>query len=513
MSTRLNVLGHDDLHESDSEPDEYDIDEADFQSSRPAFASYASNWAFDRRLWSTLTSFLPRRLRPRGYRKLRASKEQHIPSLRHRRCRTWSRIILGLGLACILITAIFNPSYTRPPSQYGDLKKRITESEDEGPANPARQKIFIAASLYDAGGHILGGAWGRAVLELIDLLGSDNVYLSIYENAGDHGSAEAQAELKEKVRCKYSIVYDMDFVMENVPHVELPDGSRRVTRTAFLADVRNKALQPLEEEAADIQFDKILYLNDVFFNPIDAAQLLFSTNQGEDGKESYRAACAMDFANPFKFYDTYASRDTDGFGMGIIFFPWFSSAGNATSRHDVLRGTDAVRVKSCWGGMVAFDAKPFQAETPLRFRASEELYWDASECCLIHADIAATKSAFDTKDLGIYMNPFVRVAYSQRTLDWLAFTRRFERLYTIPQWIINRAVGLPWYNPRRSEQARSWIERKVWVPDYNLETGGSFQMLNRKSKGDGFCGRQGLQLLRTSHQAGEKNWEEVPVPI
>ena len=47
--------------------------------------------------------------------------------------------------------------------------------------------------------------------------------------------------------------------------------------------------------------------------------------------------------------------------MGFPIYPWFSSAGKAQSRQDVFDQKDAVRVKSCWGGMVAFNAKFFQS--------------------------------------------------------------------------------------------------------------------------------------------------------
>ena len=514
MASHANRPGDFELatHVSDSE--DFDLDEAEFDTNRLADTSYSHNGGFGKRLQSLISILLPGRLRQRGYRPLsRPKTHQTLKVRRRRRCCSWFPIGAGLLAAMVVLTSIFNPSYTQPPKHYQELRDRVQLSNEEGLANPQKEKVFIAASIYDRGGHLLRGAWGEAVLQLIDLLGNNNVFLSIYENNGDEDTATAQTAFREKVRCKHSIVYDRDFIMEDVPHVELPDGSRRVKRIAFLADVRNKALDPLEEEAATIQFDKILYLNDVIFDPIDAAQLLLSTNQGEDGSTSYRAACAVDFINPFKFYDTFASRDAEGFSMGVPFFPWFTSSGNGISRQDVLQGTDAVRVKSCWGGMVAFDAKPFQAREPLRFRSSMDLYWDASECCLIHADLAREGAIDEAYDFGIYMNPYVRVAYGERSLSWLHLTRRFERLYTVAHSIINRLVGLPWSNSRRDQQKGSMFDDKVWVPNRNLDTGGSFQQLEREAKGDGFCGRRGLQLLKQSPGEGDKNWENMPVPL
>lgn len=465
-------------------------------------------------LQSFVETLLPRRLRAKGYRQLPRSTSSKVPPLRlrRRRCRSCSLFLCGILATLLLFTAVFNPSYTRPPTHYHKLQERILNADDDGPANPGNEKIFIAASLYDSGGQLLTGAWAQAVLDLIEYLGEQNVYLSIYENEGKAKARKAMSAFEQRVQCNRSIVWDTDFVMEDIPHVELPDGSRRVKRMAFLAEVRNKALQPLEEVSEHIKFDKILYLNDVIFDPVEACQLLFSTNHDDNGRASYRAACALDFINPFKFYDTFASRDAAGFSMGVPFFPWFTGSGNGISRRDVLQGKDSVRVRSCWGGMAAFDAKPFLGSKPLRFRATNDLYWDASECCLVNADLVGDSSPQGESDYGVYMNPYVRVAYSEKTLKWLHTTRRFERLYTIPHMVLNRLVGLPWHNPRRDVEVGTLVEEKVWVPNSNLDTGGSFQMMERRASGDGFCGRRGLQLLKKTSTKGEKNWEMIPVP-
>ena len=507
-------------HPSESDED-FDLDDADFQSSGRTTNSYATKAPLVTRARALLLSLLPTRFKRRGYRRLPHQRlgKASLPVKRSqcrssKNCCFWFHTCLSLVIVLITLTAVFNPSYTRPPKHYQQLKETIEASKDYGRGNLENQKIFIAASIYDEGGHLLGGAWGKALLKLIDILGNKNVFLSIYENDSGLDALTAKINLEQEVQCKHRFEYDKDFTADDVPHVKLPDGSERVKRIAFLAEIRNRALEPLEEENPHVKYDKILYLNDVIFDPVEAAQLLFSTNLDKNGRTSYRAACAIDFINPFKFYDTFAARDSEGYSMGVPFFPWFAGSGSGSSRKDVLDGKDAVRVKSCWGGMVAFDAKPFQATTPLRFRATEDLYWDASECCLIHADLMSQDISLDQDgfEVGIYMNPFIRVAYSQRTLSWLHFTRRFERLYTIPQTIINRIVGLPWFNPRRTEEAGQKVEQSVWVFDKTLEEGGSFQMQEREATGAGFCGRRGLQLIRETPRDGEKNWESVAVP-
>ena len=507
----------------------FDLDEADFQSRGQTSPSYIKRptsvsrglFSYIEKLASVIwRSINPLRLQSNLIRNAHSRTHSkppgrprlglHRPSLRSI-CSCYAFICILL--AFILFVALFiEPSYTKPPAHYQSLRARIESSEDYGRANPENQKIFIAASIYDEGGHLLGGAWGEAVLELINMLGNRNVFLSIYENTGGENAQVAQFKFERRVQCQHNMVLEDSPPLEDLPRIKLPDGSERTKRIAFLAEVRNRALLPLDEHP-ETKYDKLLYLNDVAFDPIEAAQLLLSTNVDEHGNTAYRAACAVDFINPFKFYDTYATRDSEGYSMGVPFFPWFTNAGSGASRQDVLAGKDAVRVKSCWGGMVAFDAGPFQAIPPLRFRATPDTYWDASECCLIHADLLDQSTFDDDGDyVGVYMNPFVRVAYSNTTLPWIRRIQRVERLFTIPHNLINHLVGLPWFNPRRTEVKGSQVEEMVWVEDKGLKAGGSFQKETREARGGGFCGIRTLQVIRDSQREGEKNWETMPVP-
>ncbi|KAL8707548.1 MAG: hypothetical protein Q9220_007440 [cf. Caloplaca sp. 1 TL-2023] len=331
------------------------------------------------------------------------------------------------------------------------------------------------------------------------------------------------------------MVFDRHVSLKDVPSVVLPDGSERTKRIAYLAEIRNRALRPLDQSSGT-DYDKVLFLNDVVFDPVDVVQLLFSTNAGDDGKSSYLAACAVDFINPFKFYDTFATRDAEGYSMGVPFFPWFSDAGNGISRRDVLDGKDAVRVKSCWGGMIAFDASymqvnripggstissganatksvPFASELPIRFRAESDLHWEASECCLVHADLqSASNQTLGGEDVGIYINPFVRVAYDSWTLRWLPLARRIEWLFSIPHALINHMAGMPRLNPRRNQVGGKEVKERVWKPDRGTVAGGSFQEVVRTAENGGYCGLRTLQLMKETIRKGEKNWETIPVP-
>ena len=413
----------------------------------------------------------------------------------------------------------------------------MSQSDALGRANPLNEKIFIAVSLYDQGGRLIDGSWGQSVLDLIDLLGHDNVFLSIYENDSGDGGTQALERFKHKLSCQHELVSEPHVPLEAFPIITLPDGAQRLKRLTYLSELRNRALKPLDQESG-VMYDKVLYLNDVSFYPIDAAQLLFSTNVGSGGKTDYLTACSVDFVNYFKFYDTYATRDMEGYSMGVPFYPWFSSAGGAQSRSDVMNQKDAVRVKSCWGGMVAFDAKflqstkkssvnstreigshtispsiPTNISLPIRFRAEPEMYYDACECCLIQADILSVSQRENIdQDTGIYFNPYVRVAYSSAQLGWLAFTRRFERLFVLPQWIANTVARMPHYNPYRTVQEGEGFEEEIWVSDLSLHGNGSWQIANRTARSGLYCGVRKLEVIIQTPRARGKNWESLPIP-
>ena len=519
-----------------------DLEEASYE---PKIHSKGSPLRERPLLHRRLRSYIPRRIRkligPSHHGPIVTLPRRSHYASRFSLCslrRIFSALIAILAII-IAFTAIFRPSYTHPPARYRELKELVKSSDKIGRANPLNQKIFITASIYDRSGSLLSGWWGKSVLDLIDLLGHDNVFVSIYENDSGKLGESALQHFSSKLPCEHEIVYEDHLPESEFPLVSLPDGTERLKRMRYLAEVRNRALRPLDRPA-NVTYDRVLSLNDVAFEPLEITQLLFSTNAGSDGKADYLAACTMDFDNPFKFYDTIALRDLEGYGPGIIFYPWFSSAGKGQSRKDVLAQKDAVRVKSCWGGVVAFDAKYFQAQEPVgaathvrpegsyeidplkptipkgpvRFRSEPEAFHEASECCLIHADLLSVANRHNVaQDSGIYVNPYIRVAYDPWTRSWLSFSRRFERLYVFPQWLVNVIAGLPGYNPHRAVEPGQPFQEEVWKPDHNLIGNGSWQLEERTGRSGLYCGVRELQVIRRERKSGQKNWEMIrPLP-
>ena len=495
-------------------------------------------------LTTTLTRYFPRRIRRLIHRRRSRVGASQSKRSWQRQCfptpltlRSFFHFLFGSFLFLVVFTALFRPSYVNPPAQYKVLKTKVLQSNDLGRANTLDEKIFIAISLYDKAGHLAGGVWGQAILDLVNLLGPSNVFLSIYENDSGQEGADALEKFKAQVSCRHEIISEITLSKDAFPKVTMPDGSQRLKRIMYLSEVRNRALRPLDQ-ASDTVYDKILFLNDVFFHPLDAAQLLFSTNADQNGRADYLAACSVDFIDFFRFYDTFATRDAEGYSMGIPLYPWFSSAGGAHSRYDVLKQKDAVRVKSCWSGMVAMDAKYIQSSgtlpkpgmqkigshtispsdpkavsTPVRFRGEPELFFDSCECCLLHADVqAVAQRPVRNYDTGVYFNPYVRVAYSPKGLWWVKVSRCFERLYSFPQWFVNALVGMPVYNPYRQLEPKEKFDEEVWISDRTISGNGSWQLETRTGRNGLYCGTRQMQVLLPQRREKDKNWEKVKLP-
>ncbi|KUJ11227.1 uncharacterized protein LY89DRAFT_689123 [Mollisia scopiformis] len=329
-------------------------------------------------------------------------------------------ILLTLTLL-FLFDAYLITSFRPPPTRSTTLPSHLKD-----------KKIFIA-SIHRNSEYMLRLYWNSALLRLCEHLGPKNVYVSILESGSLEDTKGALRDLMGKLNemgVQNRIELGMDVkeqvaMLKEVP--EDPDarqgwiftgrGQRgwEVRRIAYLAELRNRAMEPLEMMEKEMKFDTILWINDVVFTSEDVTTLL-ATRDGD-----YAAACALDFSgNAEMYYDTFALRDSSGLKSATGTWPYFSS-------HRSLRALQSlvpIPVQSCWNGLIALDATPFytspiasSAASPpksaLKFRALPDSlaksHLEASECCLIHAD----NPLRDTK--GVFLNPNVRVSYNAST--------------------------------------------------------------------------------------------------
>lgn len=307
---------------------------------------------------------------------------------------------------------------------------------DELPKDIRSQKIFITAQFWTSEA-ILAEFWLQNFLHLVRTLGPQNIYVSIISSGSFDNTADAIGWLDgrlDELGVERTVVIDPTTHDDVVKAGPLDDRGRtksgwiltgdanhtdekELRRIPYLSDLRNQGLEPMlsMQRSSGRMFDKILYLNDVYFKPADILTLL-TTNDGH-----FDVACGIDFHYPPAFYDTFALRDSEGRGPVMSTFPYFRSA---ETRNAILSGVPA-RVTSCWNGVLAVDAAPYydriehgterlgkSVTTGLRFRGVPDTlalkHLEASECCLIHADLIASGQAHR----GIFLNPAVRTGYT-----------------------------------------------------------------------------------------------------
>jgi len=150
------------------------------------------------------------RILPWRTRKPLHTKRKNYPG---RHLRLFVRVaiaILVLLITLIILTPVLIPSYTYRPAHYTGT-------------NPNNEKVFIAANIVDE--HLIRGAWGKNLLELIDVLGEDNVFLSIYENDSGPGTKAALIELGQKVKCM-RLLHHFHLPVLTINHQAIPPLSR-----------------------------------------------------------------------------------------------------------------------------------------------------------------------------------------------------------------------------------------------------------------------------------------------
>lgn len=358
-----------------------------------------------------------------------------IPSYRRLK-RTYIRPALYFAFLLLLIDTILLVHW-RPPTYRAPFDH---DRQWDAIPTPRTNTTFFIASVHRNNEAVLRGGWNDALLSIISYLGADNVFISIVEGGSQDGTKDALRDLQQRLdeRGVPNKVELGETVWEQIQELDTrpdPDAPRKpgwiwwddekrydLRRIPYLSRVRNQAMEPLASLAGDdsgessntkgTRYDQVLWLNDVVFDVQDLVTLL-RTNGG-----TYAAACSMDFKNPPVYYDTFALRDDKGYKTTTQQWPWFQSG---RARRAMWRG-EAVRVKSCWNGIVAFDAAPFYASGSapsvggsLRFRgipdSLADYHLEGSECCLVHADNPLSRSK------GVWLNPNVRVGYSAEAYE------------------------------------------------------------------------------------------------
>ena len=158
------------------------------------------------------------------------------------------------------------------------IHSHITHVELSKPPPRPRPKgeRFYIASMHFNDGLLLEQYWNDALLSLVNALGKENVWVSIYESGSwDHTkyvlqtldyelwnkSIPRRIELGEETHWS-----EMESEDPGEGWIKTPRGKREPRRIPFLSRLRNKTLKDLlDHQALGLSYDKIIFLNDVVF--------------------------------------------------------------------------------------------------------------------------------------------------------------------------------------------------------------------------------------------------------
>lgn len=110
------------------------------------------------------------------------------------------RFVILVFVIVSLANGIYQSPYYTPPQHYRDLDGLLYASTLPGRGNINKEKVYIAANIIDE--DLIRGAWGQSLLRLVDLLGHENVFVSIYENDSGNGTSAALQELQGRLLCQ-----------------------------------------------------------------------------------------------------------------------------------------------------------------------------------------------------------------------------------------------------------------------------------------------------------------------
>ena len=277
------------------------------------------------------------------------------------------------------------------------------------------RRIFIGFNLFNS--RAIMNDLLYQLLRLVAAIGENNVFISIYENGSEDDTKIFLSKL------------DVLLSVFDVPRRVLTDFSpkRRPSqnRIEYLAAARNRVLEPLLNASV---YDKILFINDVYFCDLDMLELLVQSFRNDAD-----ITCGFDYVDgafwkqPKKiaFYDSWVFRDIRGRPVDYNRLPFSMRDQDSQTRYD--QG-NPFRVMCCWNGAAVLNPLPF-VSGKCRFRRGSKppqlKECAASECSLLCKDFM--RFGFDR----IIAVPLVGVTYNSNQHELLTAHRKELKPYVL----------------------------------------------------------------------------------
>ncbi|KAK9459864.1 cryptococcal mannosyltransferase 1-domain-containing protein [Lipomyces oligophaga] len=228
----------------------------------------------------------------------------------------------------------------------------VPQSSSDSP----EEAYFIAANFFN-NEQILPN-WIREIIKLIDVLGENNVFVSISENDSVDATASHIYQLTRYLS-HHKIPYAFNVTTATRPFPNHNPWLDTTHRIDYMTAVRNTVFDPLAELSTTPlgeRISRVIFLNDVLYHHTDVLRLLHDVRSNpETSLTPTVMACGLDMETA-TLYDQWALRDKCGRSVNGM-YPYFKSP---LDRQAVARG-DIVEVGTCWNGVVVMHADVFMS--------------------------------------------------------------------------------------------------------------------------------------------------------
>ncbi|GAB1522107.1 hypothetical protein RhiTH_005216 [Rhizoctonia solani] len=234
------------------------------------------------------------------------------------------------------------------------------------------KRTFIAINLLQ--NEELMPTLTRELVALIRVLGPDRVFVSIYENASMDLTV-MHLRLLCKVLDALGTPYKV--IAKGLMEPQQKEHGHRISR---LSSVRNAAMEPLQD-LDPLEFDNVLWLNDIFHCHTDVLELLLQKQ-----KQGAVQACGLDFGPKGLIYDRWVLRNMRGrpfynYSDIVDFFssdityktrPMVLPLAEDSEDKSALERGNPFQVFSCWNGVTALSAygEPSQTTPQIKWQTT-----------------------------------------------------------------------------------------------------------------------------------------------
>ncbi|KAJ3089925.1 capsular associated protein [Quaeritorhiza haematococci] len=300
-------------------------------------------------------------------------------------------------------------------------------------------KYFIAANFHN--NEPVLPDFIAQLLELIAFFGRDRIFVSVFESGSTDNTR--------------SILRDLDAVLEGlgVPRRIITSDEIRDPgghRIEYLAHARNEAMKPLYESSTSTRYDRVIFMNDVFYCADDVKELIHQSRLQKSD-----ITCGLDFGPrgnwiwpDITFYDNWVAHDLEG---NMFDFTSQDFVLHKPSNERYKQGLP-FQVSCCWNGIAVLKTEPFSEYHGVRFRRIMSKEIDSKD---LSSEVVSRILPHDTKYPRIYEScsgsecSNICWDFANKGFDRMVVVPRVRVTYDFPSFATLRASESEFRTPRQ----------------------------------------------------------------